>query len=509
MELNQQNRNFSTSTIVLDTVAEQLADVDFTLPDYCPDIEKILKCTLTPKVQSKNLSGGQLRIDGYCIVNVLYVENINKTIRCCEQSVSFSQCFTVKETPDNAVIITKTKQEYINCRALSPRRLVMHGAFSLYAKVFATDSKNIYVPDNENLECLKKAVRCADLKAFCQEQFNVCEEINVADKPKIESILYSTVTATIIDSKAVTGKLMVNGETNISIFYLCNVETGESGKIDYVIPFNQIIDCEGVDENTVNCIQCSIMSYDLRLKNDLVNENPSIVVDIKICVSEEGYILQDEEIICDAYSVKYAVGQEKEQVSMLSEIQPINETFIQKMNIHTDDGKISKVLDIYCDSVTSESRITDKGAEVFGKINICMLALNNDEYPIFIDRTAEYEHPVSQATDCNALKNINSQISSVSYRMSADDEVEIRCELKVNAVAIKEEQYEVIKSIEVYEDKELPCEKCALTLYYASKGENLWNIAKSHRTKLDMLLEENSTEQMALENEQMLLIPRV
>ena len=46
MEFNQENRSFCTPSAVLDTVAEQLADVDLTLPDYCPDIEKILKCTL-------------------------------------------------------------------------------------------------------------------------------------------------------------------------------------------------------------------------------------------------------------------------------------------------------------------------------------------------------------------------------------------------------------------------------------------------------------------------------
>ena len=36
MEFNQENRSFCTPSAVLDTVAEQLADVDLTLPDYCP-----------------------------------------------------------------------------------------------------------------------------------------------------------------------------------------------------------------------------------------------------------------------------------------------------------------------------------------------------------------------------------------------------------------------------------------------------------------------------------------
>jgi hypothetical protein len=209
MEFNQDNRSFCTTVAVLDTVAEQLADVDLTLPDYCPDIEKILKCTLIPKIQTRTLSGGQLQIDGNCVVNVLYVDSIKKSIRCCEQSVNFSQSFSVKEAPDNPVILTRTKPEYINCRALSPRRLVMHGAFSLYAKVLSSAKTSIYSPPVENcLEAQLMNIKCASLTSLCQEQFSVVEEVSVGDKPVIESILSTDISVNITDTKAVTGKLM-------------------------------------------------------------------------------------------------------------------------------------------------------------------------------------------------------------------------------------------------------------------------------------------------------------
>ena len=40
------------------------------------------------------------------LVFVMYVESIKKSVRCCEQSVNFSQNFSVKDAPDNPVIIT-------------------------------------------------------------------------------------------------------------------------------------------------------------------------------------------------------------------------------------------------------------------------------------------------------------------------------------------------------------------------------------------------------------------
>lgn len=507
MEFNQENRSFCTPSVVLDTVAEQLADVDLNLPDYCPDIEKILKCTLTPKIQSRTLSGGQLQIDGFCTVNVMYVESINKSVRCCEQSVNFSQSFSVKDASDNPVIITKTKSEYINCRALSPRRLVMHGAFSLYAKVFSKTQTSIFTsPDN--IEILKKTVSCADLKSFCQEQFSVCEEISVGEKPRIESVLHSDISVGVTDAKAVTGKLMLNGELNLKLLYLTNVESGETGKLDYLLPFNKIIDCDGIDENTINCVSCDVMSYDIRLKNDMLSEKPSVILDVKLCVTEEGYITREEEVVCDAYSTDFSSLPEFEQLKITGEVIPLNEAHMEKLSVKVDDGKISKILDIFTDQITAEASHDDRGTVVKGKINICILALNEEDAPVFIERSADYEHIIPN-NECNCAKISGARAASISYRLAEDDVIEIRCELKICGAAISENRINVVKNVNVFEDKPIPPENFALTLYFANKGEKLWDIAKSHNTRLGLLLSENPEENQVLEAPKMLLIPRI
>ena len=509
MELNQDNRTICAPLTVLDTVAEQLADVDVTLPDYCPDIEKILKCTLIPKVQSRTLSGGQLLIEGYCVVNVLYVESEKKTVRCCEQNVNFSQSFSVRDTSGSYVIMTKTKSEYINCRALSPRRLVIHGAFSLYAKVIATKTTTLYTPEDENLEILKKNIACSDLKSICQEQFSVSEEISVADKPEIESLLYSDVTAYITDAKAVTGKLMVNGEISLKIFYLTDVESGQTAKLDYILPFSQIIDCEGAEENNHNIVNCEVLSFDVRLKNDMLSDKPAIALDVKLCVTEEGYLPMDEYIITDAYSTEYATTLAYSDLSMIGETVPVNESCIEKINAKIDNCKISKLLDIYTDFITVDSSVCDDGIKVSGKINLGIIALNEDNYPVFIERSQDYEHLISGAESCNDFIFGSVRPASISYRLADANTIEIRVELKIYGGAVQNESHRSVSNVEVHEDMPLNTDNCALMLYFASQGENLWDIAKAHNTGLDMLMSENELDNMILENQQMLLIPKI
>ena len=43
--------------IVFNETAEQPVDVDFSLPDYCPDISKIFKCRAVSRISSKSMNG--------------------------------------------------------------------------------------------------------------------------------------------------------------------------------------------------------------------------------------------------------------------------------------------------------------------------------------------------------------------------------------------------------------------------------------------------------------------
>ena len=281
------------------------------------------------------------------------------------------------------------------------------------------------------------------------------------------------------------------------------------GKIDYLLPFNQIIDCEGIDEKTINNVECDIMSYDIRLKNDMLSEKPSIVVDIMLCVTEEGYLIDNEEIIVDTYSVFCASKPEFEQLSILNEVVPLSETQMEKFSVKVDNGKITKVLDIFTDGVSCEQINAENGLKAGGKINICILALNEESIPIIIERTCDYEHTFNTASDFNTLRNIHPHTSSISYRLADDNTIEVRCELKLCACAEKTERLRAVCGMELFEDKPIVADNCALTLYFAKQGESLWDIAKTHNTRLDLLLSENSAENITLDSSQMLLIPKI
>ena len=110
----------SVRDLVYDGTKEVPIDLDFSLPDYCPDIQKILKCRVSPEIFSRNISGDRLNIEGSAKIRVLYINCDNNNIRSCENNIPFSCSIDIKNTPENYLDIISTKLEYVNCRAISP-----------------------------------------------------------------------------------------------------------------------------------------------------------------------------------------------------------------------------------------------------------------------------------------------------------------------------------------------------------------------------------------------------
>ena len=54
---------------------ERAIDTELTLPDYCKDIKRILRCTLTPQVQSVSTSGEKISIRGTALIRVIYADD--------------------------------------------------------------------------------------------------------------------------------------------------------------------------------------------------------------------------------------------------------------------------------------------------------------------------------------------------------------------------------------------------------------------------------------------------
>lgn len=77
MELKVSHDTVSINEVIFEGSAEQPVDLDINLPDYCPDISRILKCRLMPAVSVRQITGDRLQVEGKTQVSILYVDDTN------------------------------------------------------------------------------------------------------------------------------------------------------------------------------------------------------------------------------------------------------------------------------------------------------------------------------------------------------------------------------------------------------------------------------------------------
>ena len=114
---------------VLDTAAEQSLELDFLLPDYEPEVFRVLKTRVSPAVQQVRASGGRLEISGSCTVSVLYLGEDTHTLHAVRQSVPFSKSLDLPEGEITARCVPRCY--HVNARAVSGRRLEVRCGLSL------------------------------------------------------------------------------------------------------------------------------------------------------------------------------------------------------------------------------------------------------------------------------------------------------------------------------------------------------------------------------------------
>lgn len=87
---------------------EQPIECDITLPEYLPDIQRVLKCSLTAHISSVQKTGDRVTADGTGRLSVLYMSDTGK-LQCLEQGVPFSR-FLKTERLRNANAASERKR---------------------------------------------------------------------------------------------------------------------------------------------------------------------------------------------------------------------------------------------------------------------------------------------------------------------------------------------------------------------------------------------------------------
>ena len=209
MELELKKAGFDTYEIGGELTLTQEETAETIVPDYCPDIARIIETEGRVFLHSRELRDGKAELSGTVRVTVLYTPEAEGGIRTLEFAMPFTVESESRALPDCTVLTAQTQAEFLETRILNPRKIFTHcklvSRLTGYRRspvVFCTDAAS----EDETL-CLEKRQerqRVFLLTHIAEKDFTCSEEMNLSPgRDGAAELLTSQVTSSVTETKLV------------------------------------------------------------------------------------------------------------------------------------------------------------------------------------------------------------------------------------------------------------------------------------------------------------------
>ena len=197
------------------------------------------------------------------------------------------------------------------------------------------------------------------------------------------------------------------------------------------------------------------------------------------------------EMIDDAYSVQGPLELKYSQSSLLDAQEVYTEVLKKKCSLTVTEEEIQKVVDLWCEQESVQSSWEEGKLTYRVRYTICMLYRGASGRILYLEKP--FDHSFS--TELEGSRSRRSDTISLTdlweYRIADKNTVEASVETWVSSLLYSRETVKYLASAGMGEDAKPYPHQPQLLVYYASQGERLWDIAKSHRALLSDLREQN------------------
>ena len=478
------------------------------LSDGLPSVGRVLKAIGEPLISSKQINGKNCSIDGNCLITVIYVSETGALCSYAD-NIPFSKNFELENECEDAYVEIDSICDNISCRAITGRRLELNCNAILNVSVNNVCKKEIVTGcDCSSIQLKLESTNVTTCVGRSDKNVIIEEELQISDSETVTSCLRCSVTPRITDNRVVSGKVMAKGEVEIKMLCLC--KDGAAKEFSSIIPFSQMMEIENCDECDCES-KATLCGYEFRERSGSDGSFASVIFSARINILTKCFKTVNQCFVEDAYSVAGELRNESCNINFSKNIGVINDRFSFSKELEFTEGTLEAIKDFWCETQKYNYCIENNELIISGNIKICILGYDSSGAAVFNERPADYEYryPLKELLGDKPCC-VDIKVKSCDYSFYDSDKLAAKIELEVSAKLVNRKKSTVLKHLEMSDDKTDTCSKnkgAAMYVYFASKGESVWDIAKKYRSEIKCVKETNCIEDDEICEDTKLIIP--
>ena len=479
------------------------------VPDYCPDIARIIETEGAVYLHSRELRDGRAETAGTVRVTVLYTPDGEGGVRTLEFAIPFTTESEGRGLQGCTCLMADVELELIESRMLNPRKIFTHcklvTRLSGCQKTQLTFSADVEAGEELCLEKRREAQHAILLTHVAEKDFTFTEELNLSPgREGAAELLTSQVCGAVTETKVVGSKLIFKGMFTVSLLYrtaegACCSTAGE-------LPFSQIMEVEGASEGAAPSVHLQLTGTDLQIDGD-DPEGRQIAVTLYLHATA---LLREEReltLLSDLYSTAYEVAYEAEPLNLTS----YWESFTRRQTVREvlEIGVVAESvlsLHVTCGAVS----VSREGGAAVLRTGAVIRALYLDEggVPLVAERSVDVKCQLELPEECQitaravCTEEVSGSLGTRGIEVRFPVDFQVEAASRVKRVCISGAKL----------DRESPKDLTgtpSLVLRCLGKQESPWDLAKSCNTTIDAILAANQLEgEGELPRDTRLLIPR-
>ena len=507
MEFQTDMQTIGVAGPVSESSAEQSLEADLHLPDYCPEISRILRCAVDTSVSGVQLQADQLIAHGTATVRLLYLAE-NGEPAAYEQSYPVQGHAAAPADMHGEVTSVQVQTDYANCRALDSRRAEVKAMLRFMFRAqgckqasFLTDAHG------GGMQTMTASIPVADLAGISEKTFTLSEVAELpAERAPVSRVLHVGACVVPGEIKIINNKALLKGDCEVTVHYLA--ESGAVESMTHALPISQILELDGLTEDCRLQLQHDVRAADAVAKTDAADAAKLLELTVTVQTRATAYRETALQLLTDAYSTRGCANVQRRTADLAALDQQFQTSFTNKVVLESIGVAVRRVLAVWCEAPRAAASLQDRSCCFSGSYQAGILYEDESGGIGYLQKSVAFDDRIPLKGPAERIcADVDLQILGAACMTTGDSRMELRTEIAVNGMIFSRTQCSYVSSLKVEPVAQKESAPAALTLYFSEDGESLWEIARRFRTTVEAIQAENQLETDQVTKKAMLLIP--